>query len=527
MSRKIFIGLVLVFVVVLAGGGYFYYQSAQAAPEQTEETTLQTTTVRRGSLVISASGTGSVISKSELSIGFEQSGKIAEMLVEVGDEVKTGDVLARLESNESDATLVAQVTAAELTVLKAEQSLESAKTPADALTIAQAKADLANAQKSLNALLSPSESDLAAAELAVVEAQDTVDDAQTAVDRLQYNRGSQQTVEAARAAYLLAQDKVDRMQQIYESTPGSSETDAGKALALSNLAAAKTERDRALATLNWYLGEPTDTEVAEKNTTLIVAQGVLAEAQEYLETLKNPSVTDIELAEAKVAALEDELATLEAGPDPDDILIAETELANAQAQLALKQEALATQELIAPMDGTVMSVSAVVGDNVSTTPIITLANLEDPMLEVFVDETDINNIGVGYEVEVVFDALPEQTFTGHVISVDPSLVSSGMVQAVRATVQIDPESFTKPQRLPVGLNASVEVIGSQAENVLLVPVEALRELSEGKYGIFVVENDEPKLRIVEVGLMDLTYAEIITGLDEGDVVTTGVVETSQ
>jgi hypothetical protein len=42
-----------------------------------------------------------------------------------------------------------------------------------------------------------------------------------------------------------------------------------------------------------------------------------------------------------------------------------------------------------------------------------------------------------------------------------------------------------------------------------------------------MENGQPRLKVVEVGLMDYTYAEIKSGLSEGDVVTTGIVETAQ
>jgi len=56
----------------------------------------------------------------------------------------------------------------------------------------------------------------------------------------------------------------------------------------------------------------------------------------------------------------------------------------------------------------------------------------------------------------------------------------------------------------------------------------LRELSVGSYGVFVVESDgQLKLHVVEVGLMDYTYAEIKSGLNLGDVVSTGIVETGQ
>jgi hypothetical protein len=57
-------------------------------------------------------------------------------------------------------------------------------------------------------------------------------------------------------------------------------------------------------------------------------------------------------------------------------------------------------------------------------------------------------------------------------------------------------------------------------------VEAVREIGPGEYAVFVMEDDEPKLRIVTVGLLDFTSAEILTGLNAGEVVTTGVVETN-
>jgi multidrug efflux pump subunit AcrA (membrane-fusion protein) len=71
----------------------------------------------------------------------------------------------------------------------------------------------------------------------------------------------------------------------------------------------------------------------------------------------------------------------------------------------------------------------------------------------------------------------------------------------------------------------VEVIGGRAENAVLVPVEALHEYSDGKYALFVMEKGKPRLRVVEVGLQDLTKAEIVSGLNAGDVVTTGVIKT--
>jgi multidrug efflux pump subunit AcrA (membrane-fusion protein) len=60
--------------------------------------------------------------------------------------------------------------------------------------------------------------------------------------------------------------------------------------------------------------------------------------------------------------------------------------------------------------------------------------------------------------------------------------------------------------------------------VILVPVEALREITSGNFAVFVIENDEPVLRVIEVGIIDITYAEVISGLDVGEIVSTGIIE---
>ena len=147
-------------------------------------------------------------------------------------------------------------------------------------------------------------------------------------------------------------------------------------------------------------------------------------------------------------------------------------------------------------------------------------------MEIFLDETDLDKVGEGYEVEVVFDAFPDDTFMGTVEQVDPSLTSESGTSVVKALVRLDESSFAKPLVLPIGLNATVEVIGGRATNAMLVPVEALREITPGQYALFVMVDGEPQLRMVEVGIMDFSFAEIISGIERGDVVSTGIVETN-
>jgi multidrug resistance efflux pump len=174
------------------------------------------------------------------------------------------------------------------------------------------------------------------------------------------------------------------------------------------------------------------------------------------------------IIQSQITEFQSEIAELNdpSSSDSLDLEIAQAKLDNAQAQLDVVEQEAISSTIVAPFDGTILSISARVGDNVGTNAFINMADLSQPYLEVLVDETDLNNIGVGYEVHVTFDALPDQTFTGHVISIDPSLVNVANISAVSSIVQLDTTSFSKPQNLPVGLSATAEIISSQAQNML-------------------------------------------------------------
>jgi multidrug efflux pump subunit AcrA (membrane-fusion protein) len=180
---------------------------------------------------------------------------------------------------------------------------------------------------------------------------------------------------------------------------------------------------------------------------------------------------------------------------------------------------------VAPIAGVITSLNAIVGETVGSSPIVTISDLDPPMLQIYLDEMDMDKIAEGYTVEVYFDALPDESFIGHVVLVEPTLSLMQGVSTVRGLVQLDETISGGNRALPVGMNAAVDVIAARAEGVLLVPTEALRELGPGEYGVFVLLEGEPMFRVVTVGLMDYAYAEIQSGLNAGDVVTTGIVET--
>ncbi len=518
--------LILGAVLLVVAGGYVAYQvlSAQSSAEVAETPQVQTAVARRGDLIVFASGAGSVVAATEIDIGFEESGTLSELLCQVGDQVQAGQVLARLQTDKTNEEVALAIANAELNVLTAQQALDDINDSAQ-MDAAEALLAVEEAQDALDELQN-TELLLAQAQQAVAEAEEAVKDAQRVYNSVRLP-ADDNTIAAAQAELVLAEKKLKDQQEKFNDFVNKPDTDLEKATQQLKLSEVQTAYDSALRYYNAVTGTGSQLDLELSAADLAAAQAQLAEAQEELERAQTgPTPGEIALAEAELAVAQAKYDTLKNGADPAEIALAEANLANAQAELAVAREDQAMVDLVAPMDGTIMSIDASVGEAMGTGAIISMADLNQPVLEVYLDETDFENVAVGYEVEVVFDSLPDVTFKGRVTQVNPGLENVANVDTIVALVQLDAESFSKQQSLPVGSNASVDVIGGRAENAVLVPVEAVREIGEDEYAVFVMEAGEPKLRVVTVGLMDYTSAEITSGLEAGDVVTTGVVETN-
>jgi multidrug efflux pump subunit AcrA (membrane-fusion protein) len=128
-------------------------------------------------------------------------------------------------------------------------------------------------------------------------------------------------------------------------------------------------------------------------------------------------------------------------------------------------------------------------------------------------------------VNIVFEALPDYTFPGAIVSVDPALVDVDGTIAVQSYASVDLSAHRIS--LLSGMNADVEVISGEARNAVLVPLQALRELGPDQYAVFVVQaNGELEMRPVEVRLKDYVHAEILSGLEAGEVISLGTANSS-
>jgi HlyD family secretion protein len=498
----------IVVVIAAAGGAYYFFrlrpaQAAQAAAAQTPA--ISTGTVTRGDLVISASGSGTLVPAREMEVGFQTSGTLKELLVKLGDVVEAGQTLAVLDETD----LRSAVTEAEINLRLAQITLDTLTESADASEVASAHASLASAKDSLAKLTAAPDSQ------ALLAARETLKSAQKKLNDL---LAGPDPTELKTAQYALESAKNSLWgQQISRDAACGRNDHVACDQAQASVGNADASVRKAQEELDAVLAGPTADEIAD-------ARAKVASAQSSLNSLlEKPSADELAAAEAQVAKAQGDLDTLLAGATAAELEKAKLSVQQAQMSLDSAKRNLAQATLSAPIAGTVTSLTAQVGDAVGSTAIITLSDLAQPQLQFWVEETDMASAVPGNTVNIVFEALPDYTFPGKILSVEPALVAESNTTAVKALASIDLNAH--PFKVLSGMNAELDVVAGEARNALLVPVDALRELATDQYAVFVIQPDgQQVLRPVQVGLKDLVNAEILSGVQEGETISLGTAQ---
>ena len=365
----------------MGSAGIYYTSTTRASATSTEETPVQTATAFQGSIVLYANGTGTLAPAREASFGFGTSGQITELNVKIGDTVEAGQVIGRIDDAEVKAAYE-----------QAKRNLDDLTTPASFAEAEQAvaEADVAiyNAKQDLEYLISSDvyywEGQVAAAEETLKAAQaeggssptteqkKKIDDATAALSRAQTN------LEAAQLRYIneYVPDTFTYTITDTEDTDGDGNTEETYVEAVA----------------------PSEAEIAAARATYQLAIETKNEAQAYLDMLNGEAL-------------------------PEDVPGSSlTSLVEAQTALQSAEANLNAAQLISPISGTVTDVTASVGDYVTESSIVTVADLNQPYtIDAYFDAEDWSKVQVGYETEIVFDILPDDIFTGTVTLVYPEL----------------------------------------------------------------------------------------------------------
>jgi HlyD family secretion protein len=498
--RKYAIGAV---VVVLIIAGIFAVRQARGGPAAGIEG-FQTDPARLGSLTASVGATGTVRSNQTATLAWQTSGTVESVDAAAGATVDAGSTLAEL----SDTSVPQNVILARSEFVSAQKALEDLLASAQPQALAlQALEDAGEALGSLDVTFAGQQAQV---QLSLANAEDELVDAEYRWRAQQEgNRGSSETVEAAQANLVLAENEVDIAQAAYNQVAGRPADDPVRALALSNLSAAKQHRDSVLRQLNWYLGKPNEFDQAILDAQVAQAQAKLEDLRQQWEEVKDgPSDAERMLLQAQLEDAQREWERLKNGPDQADIAAAEARVAAAEATLNQIR-------LQAPFAGTVTDVQVKDGDQVAPgTVAFRLDDLSRFLVDVDVSEIDINRIKKDQPALLTFDAILGKEYEGKVIEVAP--VGNNLQGTVnfRVTVELlDPDEEVRP-----GMTAAVNILVDELTDVLLVPNRAVR-VRDGNRVVYILQDGEAIPIQVTLGATSDEVSEVIGGeLEAGDQV---------
>ncbi|MFC1937560.1 efflux RND transporter periplasmic adaptor subunit [Chloroflexota bacterium] len=238
---------------------------------------------------------------------------------------------------------------------------------------------------------------------------------------------------------------------------------------------------------------------------------------DQLKKVLRASHERIKLAESYLAAAEEQVKAAES-----QIAAAESQLEAAKQAVTETQRQLDETSITAPFDGLVANVSAKEGDivpppSMGAKTIIHLIDTATMELNAEVDEIDIADVELGQRAIIEVDALPVLQLEGKVISISllPEMVGGVVVYEVEIGLDISPDSMLK-----VGMSATADIVINERNNILLVPDRAIGEGPDGPTVKVTVGEDteETQERPVVIGISDGFDTEIVSGIEEGEVV---------
>lgn len=155
----------------------------------------------------------------------------------------------------------------------------------------------------------------------------------------------------------------------------------------------------------------------------------------------------------------------------------------------------------------------------SPTPVFTVGDPHDLVIETNVPESDIAKIKINQGASITFDALPaDEIFDAKVTEIDPASTEIQDVVYYRIKLKLDKIN----ENLKSGMTANIDIHTAEAENVLMIPVRAVQ--TEGKDQVVQILNADGKTTAkikVQTGLSgDEGMVEIKSGLKEGQKVVT-------
>jgi len=218
----------------------------------------------------------------------------------------------------------------------------------------------------------------------------------------------------------------------------------------------------------------------------------------------------MEVAQAELAAAQETVGMLKAGPTETEMAVQESAVKEAAARLALAKAHLSECVIAAPFDGVITAVHVRPGD---------LATPRSPLLEMYAPESLVIRFSVpeaqaaavrpGFRLEVTLDALNGRAFDAEITRVYPQLDEAMRTRTVEA-------KLTESAEIVPYMFARLKLELTRADDAVLVPAEAVLTAPTGEHYVFVIQEGKAHRRVIEVGIEQEKTVQARSGLEPGE-----------
>ncbi len=545
MLKKSTIIILIVIAAIIAGGVSYEIFKPKKSP-------YEFTIAKKQDILQEVSVTGKVKPSQDVDLAFEKSGKVNKIYIGVGDQVKSGQVLAILDNVDLSAQLAqaqAQVEVQQAALQKLQKGARPEEIEISQVKVTSAQQDINDAQIALVNTKAKASTDLENLYLAGKEIlQDAYAKADDAINKqiddlftndasvnpqLTYSVSNLQLENTAKQERVLAGTELSAFKnELADLTSDQSKLDQNLVTVKNHLIVIRNFLSNLNESLNWATGITQTTISTYKGyvntarTNVNTALTNIDTQQQEIAAQKNTNQTNINTAEATLTSAENALELAQkqlildkAGPTKEQLQEQEAQVRQAEANQQNIAAQLAKTILHSPIDGIVSRQDLKLGEIISAnTIVISVISQNQFQIEANVPEADIAKIQVGNPAKITLDAYGNDIiFQAKLISIDPAETIVEGVSTYKITLQFDEEN----EKIKSGMTANIDILAAEKDNVLAVPSRAIITRNGDRFVKVLGDKNKTEERKVILGLKGSDgNTEILSGLQEREKVVT-------
>ena len=260
--------------------------------------------------------------------------------------------------------------------------------------------------------------------------------------------------------------------------------------------------------------------------SLLAMNAISKQELEQADTAVKTAQANVDSAQQAIATAQANIASSQA-----DIVSAQQTIKKAQTDVNTAEKNLGYSQIVAPMSGTVISITTKQGQTVnanqSAPTIVTLADLSSVRVKAKISEADVVNLKVGLPVYFNIIGRPDKKYQATLDTIGPApdgtTASDSSTSTDSAIYYIGYFTVPNPDgALRINMTAQVYIVENKVSNVLSVPAAAIKtDPKIGSYVEVVQSDGTTKKQAVKTGVTNRITTQILSGVNQGDKVVVG------